>query len=72
MGNPAQVVLSIAGAAIGFVASGGNPLGAAWGCRLDRLPAAAAFPCAAVSERAAPPGAAKEVSSQPAGSLRAL
>lgn len=40
MGNPMQAVLSIGGAAIGWVITAGNPAGAAWGCRLDRIPGA--------------------------------
>ena len=44
MSNPAQAVLSIVGAGIGYLI--GGPAGAAWGFRLDRLPGAAAVPCA--------------------------
>lgn len=43
MGNPMQAVLSIGGAAFGWIITGGNPAGAAWGCRLDRIPGAIAL-----------------------------
>ena len=43
MSNAGQAVLSIGGAAIGWIITGGNPAGAAWGCRLDRIPGAVAL-----------------------------
>lgn len=63
MGNPMQAVLSIGGAAIGWLVTGGNPAGAAWGYQLETIRGAATFPTAAAQEGAgdAQPGADAEV-----------
>ncbi len=55
MGNPAQAILSIGGAAIGFFITGGNPAGAAWGYNLETIRGAATFPTAAAQEGAGDP-----------------
>jgi hypothetical protein len=44
MSNAGQAVLSIGGAIVGFIATGGNPAGAAWGFQLGGLAGSALFP----------------------------
>ena len=44
MSSYGQAALSIGGAAIGFIVSGGNPAVAAWGLRLDSVPGLAVWP----------------------------
>lgn len=43
MSNAGQAALSIVGGVIGFVASGFNPAGAAWGYCISAMPGAATF-----------------------------
>jgi hypothetical protein len=52
MGNPMQAVLSIGGAAIGWLVTGGNPAGAAWGYKLETIRGTATFPTEASQEGA--------------------
>lgn len=44
MSNFGQAALSIGGAFIGGLLTGGNPAGIAWGYLLDCIPGAQAFP----------------------------